>query len=147
MTLHILTMPRPGHTFETNDGDAITRHFFDGAKIANPVEQDKLEPSSENSYFRKARGRLQAIYEEEPELFEDGLVILYATGLTPAVLGARDATIAEGLECLVGIWDRDDECYNMQAQGVILRNEKSIAEKIYDARPVVPLSSLRCTTE
>ena len=140
-------MPRPGRTFETNDGDAITRHFFDGAKIANPVEQDKLEPSSENSYFRKARGRLQAIYEEEPELFEDGLVILYATGLTPAVLGAKDAIIAEGLECLVGIWDRDDECYNMQAQGVILRNEKSIAEKIYDARPVVPLSSLRCTTE
>lgn len=147
MTLHILTMPRPGHTFETNDGEDITHSMYDGKKIANPVEQKKLEPSEVDSYFQKARRRLHEIYDEEPELFDDGIVILYATGLTPAVLGARDAIIEEGLNCLVGIWDRDDECYNMQAQGVILRNEKSIAEKIYDARPVVPFSSLRSTTE
>ena len=142
-------MPRPGHTFETNDGEDISHSMYDGKKIANPVEQKKLEPSEVDSYFQKARRRLHEIYDEEPELFDDCLVILYATGLTPAVLGARDAIIEEGLDCLVGIWDRDEEQYNMQAPGKLnwTRRKRNLAWKINEARPVVPFSSLRSTTE
>ena len=145
MTLHLLVMARPGHTTMTNEGEEIEFTIHGESKISDPHTEKRLEPSNDESYFAITRRVLHSVYETQPGLLDDKLVILYTTGLGAAVDGAVDAIIAEGFEVLRARWDTDTEQYMMQARGVLKRGEKSLSEMIDESQPIVPLSSLRPT--
>jgi hypothetical protein len=131
------------------DGDGEVTHWIylpDDGKITNPAHQEKLEPTQEESFFQVTRRVLRKIYEEEPELFEDDLVILYQCGLKGANNGCRDAIEAEGFMHLCAVFDEASGLYNLQAKGTLNRTETPLWKSIQDARLVVSFSSLRSTT-
>lgn len=134
MTLHILLMPRPGHQPNKNDGTPIDYLVFDESKVKDPVHPNKLDPKNPDSYYAKATKRIQSIYEEDPTIFHDLQVALYASGLTSALFGTVNACVKLGLNLSVGIWDRETEQYNFQPWEH--KNSKLFVEKI------VPLSAL-----
>ena len=149
MTLHLGIINREHHEWNRTDGNGTVTHWiFDEkeGKITEPAHQDRLEPASEESYFQRTRRVLRRIHEEEPELLEDGLVILYQCGVKGANNGTRDAIEAEGFEHLCAVFDQNTGQYNLQAKGVLKRGERTIMEDILDARPVVPFSSLKKTS-
>lgn len=127
-------MPRPGHEPNKNDGEPIEYLVFDESKMKQPVHPSKLDPKNQDSYYAKATKRIQSIYEENPSIFHDSQVALYASGLTSALIGTVNACIGLGLNLSVGIWDRETEQYNFQPW----EHKKS---KLF-AEPIVPFSSL-----
>ena len=149
MTLHLGILQRGHHEWKRTDGNGEVTHWIflpEDGKIPNPAHQNKLEPTHEESYFQVTRRVLREIYEEEPELFEDDLVILYQCGLKGANNGCRDAIEAEGFEHLCAVFDEASGEYNLQAKGTLHRSQTPLWKSIQDARPVVPLASLRSTT-
>ena len=151
MTLHLLVMSRPGHSTTTNEGAEIPFTIHGEHKIPDPHSETKLDPvlptgeRNHESYFAITHRFLHSIYETQPGLLDDKLVVLYTVGLGAAVDGAVDAIIANGFEVLRARWDNKKEQYVMQPRGILFDWEIPLSERIDESRPVVPLSSLRPT--
>ncbi len=149
MTLHLGIINREHHDWKKTDGSGPVSHWiFDNpeGKIPEPASNERLDPESKESYYQKTRKVLWQIYAEEPELLEDGTVILYQCGVKGANNGCRDAIEAEGFAHACAIFDESTNQYNLQPKGILDRNETTLWREIEDALPVVPLAALRCTT-
>ena len=152
MTLHLGILARGHHEWKRTDGKGQVTHWIypEATKFSNPASKAKLDWEDDDSYYQETGLRLWKIFREEPELLEDGIVILYQCGVKGANNGARDAIVNEGLEHFCAVYNEDTGEYELQAKGTApykhptkigtLRNEIT-------ARRIGPFSGLTKTSQ
>ena len=79
MTLHLGILARGHHEWKRTDGKGQVTHWIypEATKFSNPASKAKLDWEDDDSYYQETGLRLWKIFREEPELLEDGIVILY----------------------------------------------------------------------